>query len=395
MFAAAIVAALTGGPLGVCLLLAYGAVHALKVHKVDAQYAARGETPPSYALVNRWLDRQKAAGKAPADAKPAKYGMWRYAWQRWQAMWEDLSTDFATRHDAEKKARADARANGLPVPPRRTLKDKLAALKGWKWQIVTPAVDRQNTATVDDLTGRTSGAQPVNPDDPRTACEDCGQTLTPVGGKWAHPSSAGCPRQPVDTTATASEIARRSRKTGPCTVCAAGPPIPWHTCPTTPTPEGARSVATEQQAAGDRFAATATAEAAASPTKQAVGAIHNSLTNGAPHHRSNQPTNGGNTMTTTQHSGEVIGTRSAVHYAEAMAAAHAEHASNEGFVSSLARMEVGDGDISKVRAAMEKSRMAGAAWKEAADSIDANNARLREAYAQAPDAANKAANTNE
>ena len=94
-------------------------------------------------------------------------------------------------------------------------------------------------------------------------------------------------------------------------------------------------------------------------------------------------------MTTTaqpQQSGEVTGTRSAVVYLRAMADAHAAHASNEVFLTSLATMEVGDGDIAKVRAAMAASQNAAAAWADAAESVHSNNAAVREAYSVSPDA---------
>jgi hypothetical protein len=103
-----------------------------------------------------------------------------------------------------------------------------------------------------------------------------------------------------------------------------------------------------------------------------------------------------NTMTTsTQQSGEVTGIPSAIHYAKEMAAAHVSHGGNEGFLGSLARMEVGDGDVAKVRAAMQASRNAGALWEDAANSIEQNNGGVKQAYAVAPDAANKQANTTE
>jgi hypothetical protein len=130
MGAVALVALLAGGPLGMCLAIAYGITHFVKVAKVDAEYAKQGKTPPSHALISRWLDSRAAKGTKPQ--KPAKYGMWRYAWQRWQAMWQDLAEQHKEVRSQYKTAVASAKAKGQPLPPKPSFKE---SLMGWKWQI--------------------------------------------------------------------------------------------------------------------------------------------------------------------------------------------------------------------------------------------------------------------
>lgn len=137
MWPAAFVALFTAGPFGAVLFVAALITQGLKVAKVDAEYAKLGKTPPSHSLIEKWLDSRTKKGAKPQ--KPAKYGMWAYAWQRWQAMWEDLAEQHKEVRGQYKTAVADAKANGKPLPPKPTFKE---TLKGWKWQIdqlTTPA----------------------------------------------------------------------------------------------------------------------------------------------------------------------------------------------------------------------------------------------------------------
>ena len=189
MGAFALVALAVGGPLGMCLALAYGVVGVMKIAKVDSQYAARGETPPSYRLVEKWLDRRKAAGTAPADAKPAQYGMWRYAWQRWQASWEVAAQQHRIEHDKRLKEIADAAERGEPIPKGPTLRERSKA--GFKWvidKLTTPIGEKPAVAPA------TGSATAQKADGPVVTCPDCGQALTNKDGTWQHPSSAGCPK---------------------------------------------------------------------------------------------------------------------------------------------------------------------------------------------------------
>ena len=135
MWAASLLVFLANPLLGTVLLMAAAVTQGLKVAKVDAELAKQGKAPASYGLVEAWLNRRKAQGKAPADAKPPKYGMWRYAWMRWRALWEDAAETFQDTRDQYKKAKARARANGTPPPPKPTVKETLT---GWKWQLKNP-----------------------------------------------------------------------------------------------------------------------------------------------------------------------------------------------------------------------------------------------------------------
>lgn len=186
MWPAAIVALMVGGPLGACLFLAAGITSLVKVSKVDAEYAKRGEMPPSARIVDAWLNRRAKAGK---QAKPAKYGMWRYAWQRWQAMWELAATDFEARHRQAIADRNAAGRDGAPTPSEPPLKERVGL--SWRWvidRIVNPVGEKPKPAP--------SPAAEAIAAEARTACEDCGQTLTRRGDRWVHPSSAGCPNSP-------------------------------------------------------------------------------------------------------------------------------------------------------------------------------------------------------
>lgn len=95
-------------------------------------------------------------------------------------------------------------------------------------------------------------------------------------------------------------------------------------------------------------------------------------------------------MTTTQ-SGEVTGIPSAIHYLREVAAVHLAHADNEAMIARLAGMRVGPGDLDLVRAAMTESQEAAEMFTTAADTLEKSNAAVREAYASAPDAADKSA----
>lgn len=109
-------------------ILILAAILTAKINGFDREYAKRGELPPSYRMIDKWLDGRKARGQAPASARPAKYGLWRYAWQRWCAMWEMLSL----RHEAEMKARREAAARGELPPPRPSWRQRVTVA----WQYV-------------------------------------------------------------------------------------------------------------------------------------------------------------------------------------------------------------------------------------------------------------------
>lgn len=200
MGALALIALVAGGPLGMCLAIAYGVVAVTKIAKVDAQYAARGETPPGYRLIEKWLDGKKARGEVPADAKPARYGMWRYAWQRWQAMWELAAQQHRVEHEKLVKARAEAAANGEPLPKAPPAKEREKS--GWQWvvdKIVAPWGEKKPNDPPTFSPKAPTGES-------RTACPDCGQTLKQVDGVWVHPSSAGCPKAAAGNSAATAGV---------------------------------------------------------------------------------------------------------------------------------------------------------------------------------------------
>lgn len=93
--------------------------------------------------------------------------------------------------------------------------------------------------------------------------------------------------------------------------------------------------------------------------------------------------------------GEATGVRSLVARLEQIAGLHTQIGGNEGFLGSLQRMEVGEGDQQKVTEAQEASKLAAQAWKTAAEAVRRNNLAVQEAYTNSPDAGNKQANTNE
>ena len=407
MGALALVALIAGGPLGMCLALAYGVVAVTKIAKVDAQYAARGETPPGARLVEKWLDNRKAAGKAPADAKPAKYGMWRYVWQRWQAAWELMAQEHQLQHEKLVNDRAHAAANGLPLPAKPSVRERSKA--GFKWvidKLVTP-VGEKPTAEAPEVQTATADSPAQKADGPIITCPECAQALVQRSGAWEHPSSAGCPKAPVPATASGT---RPGPQISSAVRQASSAPAP------TPVQRiegraGIDRLAEVDEAArhlsGDdeRDVITLEAERFWWQCARCQHREDGCRTNDAAHaaaeaHECPATTNEGDTMTTaqptsTQQSGEVTGVRSAIAFANAMADAHQAHASNEGYVGSLANMETGASDIAGAQAAMEASMNAAAMWRKHANDLQQSNSAVAEAYASSPQAANKHAQINE
>lgn len=186
MWAAAFLTFLVAPGLGAALLLASAAVTYVKSAKVDAEYAKQGQLPPTQQLVKDWLDRKKAAGTAPADAKVKKYGSWAYAWQRWYAFWEDLGEKHREQRAEQKQAAAEAKKNGNPPPKKPTWRERLA---GWKWSIpnlTRPARQQQPDTESESNAGGQDG--------PRIACDECGVTLADAAGGYQHPPDSTCPK---------------------------------------------------------------------------------------------------------------------------------------------------------------------------------------------------------
>lgn len=331
----------------VCFLIAAMIVHTLKIHSVDRQYAKQGLTPPGYRLIDKWLDGRIKRGEVPAGTKPTPYGCWAYLKQRWCAMWEDLGERHAAQRAEDKAKRTEAKVAGLPVPAGTGWRDRASKYLSWQWFISgVPKPEPMTAAKEPELQVAAASVQ------------QHGSTGQPAGVRLADVMPA------PDTTGPAPND---------------GPRIACEHCGQTLTEKDHEWV--HPSSAG------CPRQPAPTDTDIDVPLQENTTNEGEP--PMTQPTS------TPTLSGEVTGTRSAIVYLNAMADAHASHAGNEGFLTSLGTMEVGAGDIAKVRAAMEASQNAAAMWRAAADSMQSNNANVREAYANSPDAANKAAQLNE
>lgn len=307
-------------PFTVCLI--FSAI-IVKLIKVDAQRAQRGETPPGYRLVEKWLDRRKARGQAPADAKPARYGMWRYFWQRWRALWEVLGEEHKARHEQYLQQRVEAARSGTPKPPRPSLKEQAAG--AWQWvldNVIGPVGENEPPAKRAPAPEATAGQPPAPVDpgkpqpegEPRIACDDCGAVLVDAEGGYVHPGDNKCGKA-------------------------------WP--------------------AADPRPPSAPAESAEPPRTEPV-----------------QPNEGDDMTAPTQASGEVTGIPSAVNYLGRVAKVHTAHAEEgETLVARMADMKIGSGDIGLVQAAVAASTDASSLYERAAKELDRTNAGVRDAYA--------------
>jgi hypothetical protein len=416
MWPAAIVALMVGGPLGACLFLAAGITHIMKVSKIDAEYARRGELPPTARLVNAWLDRKKAAGQVPASAKVKPYGSVAYAKQRWSAFWEDLGDSHREQHEAYRQAKAEAKKNGLPAPVKPSAKEKP---KGWKWTIsklIEPVGGGTNPEPVGNEPPDADGK--VVPDGPWIVCPDCGATLADTSGGWQHPKDSTCPKAlPEPQAARPPQPGPKGDGVTTCPRC--GGPVFDHAsdretntlgrwCPTcdqvgnyknnmpwpTNCPDCKQSCyATDVKPRTDLNRNHETMpvlvhylnDSPACPTPDQAKAAANTkaavIPDRQPHPAAAKTpafTPEGETMTapTTQQSGEVVGLQSAINFADAVAAAHAAHSTGGGeqYRASLAQANVGPETIQSAATAQELSAMAAGAWT-------AHAAKLREQLA--------------
>lgn len=408
MWAAAFLTFLLVPGLGAALLLSAAVTTYVKSTKVDAEYAKRGEMPPTARLVEAWLNRQKASGKQPATATVNSYGSRAYAKQRWAAFWEDLGDKHREERAAHQRAVADAKKNGTPLPGQPSAKERL---KGWKWAVdllVRPVADKptpNNPAT----------AAPADPvpapatDGPIIACDECGVRLADTTGGYRHPDGSTC--------AKASTVMPH-RRTGPGTVVHSpdttevqilqtGDQWGWscrnRSCPAKgfdyPSQAEAASAAGQHRcrqvptvqptSAGDATCPPA------GPRQDPAGAPVRNLPNEpADIYRSDpnrilEPEGEDMTATAQQQSGEVTGIPSAINYLEQMAGVHQRHAGNEALTSRLAAFRVGPTDLALVQAAMTASQDAAELYRVAAAAIEKSNAAVRQGYASAPDAADK------
>lgn len=336
MWPAAIVALAVGGPLGACLFLAAAITHLIKVRKVDAEYAKNGQTPPSWKLVERWLENRKAKGAAPQNAKVKPYGSWAYAKQRWQAFWEDLGERHRETRTAYKKAVEQAKAKGTPPPRKPGFKESLT---GWKWQI-----DQVGAPTGEDPAAPQAGEDPQpgplpRPEQPDSSAEP---TLSPRRRPSPHPQPA--PGGPFFFR---------------CLRCGHFSGRIFNT-PDECQQARARHVCQPATNGDSQPGSDSEPEAATPPTPQPQqGEPVSTSTQNAP-----------------QQSGEVTGLMSAINYADAVAAAHDAHSlgGGEQYRASLGQAEVGPETIQSAATAQEASETAAGAWR-------AHAAKLREQLA--------------
>ncbi len=319
-------------------ILIISAIVTARLYARDRMYAKQGLPPPSSRLVEAWLARQNASRAADGRplVKPARYGMWRYFWQRWQAMWELQSMQAEQAH---RQRVADRKAGRKPTP-KPPLKQRLAA--PWQWvldNIVAPREGKQDAPAEPETSQQPATAQP------------------PTSGESAPGATWACPGCGLTLTAD----------TEPADLRCAGCVI------------RARAIHNHSDAGPDQ-----------SPTRS------DKPDDPILHEYGNNPTNRGDKMpeNSTQQSGEVTGLMSAIAYAEAVAAAHEAHSTGGGehYRASLASFEVGPDTINTAGTAQEASEIAGGAWREHA-------AKLREQLAAkeatTAETGNKAFLTNE
>lgn len=357
MWAAGLVALMVGGPFGACLLLAAGITQFIKVTKVDAKYAEQGKTPPSYALVQKWLDSRAAKGAKPQ--KIAKPGMWRYAWQRWQAMWEDLSEKHQEVREQYKQAAAAAKARGDVPPPEPTFRETLS---GWRWhidQLTAPAAVRLEETAPGPSPAEVPLGEPERDRDDDEPRRPARQDTSRAGSRtddwlleyvpFEEPYTLPASTAPV-TDLPSWETRRGLYNLGPrpCIVCEQPGRVV----------ERADGRTFVHDRTGDRCPAIEPA-----PTDRPNPA--GTTTEGDPM-----------TQTIPQQSGEVTGLMSAINYADAVAAAHDAHSAGGGeqYRAALGQAQVGPETIASAARAQEATEIAAAAWRE-------HGAKLREQLA--------------
>lgn len=287
-------------------ILIISAIITARLHAKDRMRAKQGLPPASNPLVEAWVARQnrKRAAAGKPVVKPAKYGMWRYFWQRWQALWETLAQQHRIQHEANLKARAEALRNGTPAPAKPTLKERINS--AWQWvtdNVIAPVGERRPERAAP---ATTADSQPPA-DGPVISCAVCGAVLIDNDGGWDHPAGSSCPKaEPLPPTQPP-------------------PPYPGDNYPSVPAATTQPGV-TQPNPEGDPMTASAPS---------------------------------------TQQSGEVVSLMSAINYADAVAAAHAAHSlgGGEQYRSSLGQAQVGPVTIASAADAQEKSEIAAGAWR--------------------------------
>lgn len=389
--------------IGAVLLFSAAVTTGLKVAKVDAQYAAKGETPPSHRLVEKWLEGRKDRGQAPKTAKVAKPGMWRYAWQRWQAMWEDLGETFTDTRDRYKQAKADAKANGTPPPDKPTFKE---TLKGWQWQLDQPvAVPKAEQAAGTDES-RPAGPKVAAPLPPTAGpqnfqpfekkCPRCSEVVTskhPVSGDIAfdrHTQQCQGKQAPAATSRRYPDGFESGLKPLPIDDgpnCYEDPRVQAQarreapTCPLCQQPMRLTEPGYSSQARY-RCEPCGIGQGGRQWYEIARGLNEQQTSNNEGELMPAAAANG--------QSGEVTGIPSAINYLEQVAKAHEQYgAEGEILTAAMTNMKIGAGDIGLVQAAAQQSLVAAQLHQTAAKSITVSNAAVREAYGSAREAADK------
>jgi hypothetical protein len=352
--------------LGAVLLISAAVTTGLKVATVDRELARHGKPPASYGLIQGWLDRRKAAGKAPGGAKVKPYGSWAYAKQRWLAMWEDLGERHQQVRADYKQACADARRDGRPVPKKPTFKQSLT---GWQWTIDEPqpeAPDEEVKAKPSDPAS-TAPARDVDGRDARRAEADrLTKMIDDAQPGW--PTSGACNKCGKTTALTIFGCCEPCLNTTGTAMCAG--------CHDPMVRDGDVYRHSPHQSCD---AVAPIANRTPAPGNGPVTAPHNE----------------GDSMTAAQQSGEVTGIPSAIGFLDAMATVHRQHADNEHLITAMANLGVGAGDLNLTTAAMTKSAEAADLYDTAAKELDATNRGVREGYGSAPDAADKRAHLTE
>jgi hypothetical protein len=122
----------------ILLCLVISAVVTWRTERVNREYAKQGLTPPGVGLVEKWLDGRKTRGEVPQTAKPARYGMWRFFWQQWQALWQGITEEHAARNEKLRTQRLQAIADGREPPKPPTFKQQMAADRAWVQKTIKP-----------------------------------------------------------------------------------------------------------------------------------------------------------------------------------------------------------------------------------------------------------------
>lgn len=168
----------------------------------DIIHGLRGTTPPHVEKAR--LKAQAQAAAKPKSGRRSPYAEGKPRLRDVAAVyWGDAMADAIDAHD---RRRADKQKRGTPggkpeIEPQHRPQSLLGRIKDLILQPVGEKPCREcgrtDLAVADGLcsvcTADATEPEVSRSDSPRTACDECGQTLRQVGDMWQHPSSAGCP----------------------------------------------------------------------------------------------------------------------------------------------------------------------------------------------------------